>query len=961
MREIAALELALDRLGAGIPWSVQIVGEPGIGKSRLLAELGQHAQARGYLVLRGRAAEFELDVPFGVLLAAFNDYLGSLDPAFMQSLGAETLGELAAIFPSLTASVDSLPAPRLQAERYRVHYAIQSVLERLAERRPIVVILDDVQWADAASVEMISHAIRRFRGPVLGAFAFRYPPTGLAGPFDAVARDGIGGRLELAPLTEEEAQSLMDPALDPELRHALYHESGGNPFYLEELLRSGHATAPRSALASEDPGEGWSPPPAVAAAIREELAVLSPDARQTANAAAVAGESFVPGLVASVAELAEPTVVTSLDELLAADLIRPTESARHFRFRHPIVRRAVYDSTPRAWQLGAHARTAQALTELHRPASAFAHHVERSAMPGDEDAIAVLVDAAHEVAPHAPLTAGGWLLAASRLLPPDADDHRRLGLLDEATSALASAGAYAASIDALEQARTLVPEDEPAARAEFIAKIASAKRRTGGPLESRELLVEALEALDESDNLAMTALLVEIAFIDYWRGDFAHARTLAQAVVTGRGADQLTTFVAAMLSTLSNCSEGRVTEAFASLDAAQAAFAQLTDERLVESIDSIQGLASAALRLERVDDTLDHLQRGFVLARASGQGTTIPGWLAFEAFALLMKGRLIDAGKTAETAVEAALLSGSDWHAAYAFEADSMVAYWAGDTQRALTSAHEALTCAERIPAAIPRCRARVQLAGAWYAAGDAQRACTELDALDVEPTRLVLDLHAAHGWELAVRAHLALGDLDAADDISTRAQARADATPLGQQRASARCSRAAVLLARDDVPAAMAVVDDAAIIAARTGNPVLAARVQALRGVVLAALGDRPGAIAELEATENALFECGSFREADAAARELRRLGRRVTRRTRPQERGTGLPALSPREREVADQVASGKTNRSVAETLFLSEKTVETHLARIYDKLGVRSRTALTAIIARESASAASGALDR
>jgi DNA-binding NarL/FixJ family response regulator len=961
MREIAELELALDRLGAGSPWSLQIVGEPGIGKSRLLAELSQRAQARGYLVLRGRAAEFELDVPFGVLLAAFNDYFGSLDPAFMQSLGAETLGELAAIFPSLTASVDSLPAPRLQAERYRVHYAIQAVLERLAERRPIVVVLDDVQWADAASVEMISHAIRRFRGPVMGAFAFRYPPTGLAGPFDSVARDGVGGRLDLAPLTEEQAQCLMDPALDPELRRVLYRESGGNPFYLEELLRSGHATAPRSPLASQDQGDEWSPPPAVAAAIREELAVLSPDARQAANAAAVAGESFVPGLIAHVAEQAEPTVVTSLDELLAADLVRPTESAQYFRFRHPIVRRAVYDSTPRAWQLGAHARTAQALAGLHRPASAYAHHVERSAMPGDEGAIAVLVDAAREVAPHAPLTAGGWLLAASRLLPPHADDRRRLGLLDEATSTLASAGAHAASIDALEQAAALVPKDDPAARAEFIAKIASAKRRTGGPLESRDLLVEALEALDESDNVAVIPLVVEIAFSDYWRGDFANARTLTEAVLVGGGADQLTTFVAAMLTTLSNCSEGRAAEAFASLDEAQAALARLSDERLVESIDSIQGMASAALRLERVDDTLDHLQRGFVLARASGQGATIPGLLAFKAFALLMKGHLADAGKTAETAVEAALLSGSDWHTAYAFEADSMVAYWAGDTQRALTSAQEALSSAERIPATITQSRSRVQLAGAWYAAGDARRACTELDALDAEPTRLVLDLHAAHGWELAVRSHLALGDLDAAEDISTRAQTRADATPLRQQQATTRGTRAAVLLARDDAHGAIAVVDDAAVIAAGVDNPFLTARLQAFRGVALAALGDRTGAIAELDSAENVLFECGSFREADAAARELRRLGRRVTRRTRPHERGTGLPALSPREREVADQVASGKTNRSVAEVLFLSEKTVETHLARIYDKLGVRSRTALTAIIAREGASAASGALDR
>ena len=431
----------------------------------------------------------------------------------------------------------------------------------------------------------------------------------------------------------------------------------------------------------------------------------------------------MPGLVAFVAELHEPTVVTALDELLEADLIRPTESSRYFRFRHPIVRRAVYDSTPGAWQLGAHARTAVALEGIHRPASAFAHHVERSARLGDEDAIAVLVEAAHEVSPHAPLTAGGWLLAASRLLAPDTDDVRRLELLDEATSALAAAGAYQASIGALEQSFALLPEDQPAARAELLAKIANAKRRTGGPLESREQLVQALESLDEPDNLVATALLVEIAFNDYWRGEFAEARTLAKARCSATASTSVTTFVAAMLSSLSNCSEGRVQEALADLDTAQRAFAMLPDERVIGSIDLIQGIASAALRLEHIDDTLDHLRRGFVLARASGQGSTIPGWLAFEAFARLMKGTVRDALDVAETAVDAALLSGNAWHTAYAFEADSMAAYWAGDTERALSSAQEALASAERIPAYGPQSRARIQLAGAWLAAGDPQRA----------------------------------------------------------------------------------------------------------------------------------------------------------------------------------------------------------------------------------------------
>ena len=592
--------------------------------------------------------------------------------------------------------------------------------------------------------------------------------------------------------------------------------------------------------------------------------------------------------------------------------------------------------------------TATALAGLHQPASAYAHHVERSAKLGDEAAIAVLVAGAHEVAPHVPLTAGNWLIAALRLLAPDADDGRRLDLLQEATTALASAGAYAASIGALEEALALVPKDDPVARADLIVKIANAKRRTGGPLESAALLVRTLESL-ESENPAVAPLLVEIAFNDYWRGEFAQARTLARAVMAGR-TDPLTAFVAAMLSSLSNCSEGRVAEALVDLDEAQRALALLSDDRLVESIDLIQGIASAALRLERIDDTLALLERGFVVARASGQGAMIPGWLAFEAFAHLMHGHVAEALRVAETAIDAALLSGSAWHTAYAFEADSMAAYWAGDNERALASAQEALVFAERISATLPHTRSRLQLAGAWYAAGDTQRAAAELTALDAEPTRLVFDLHAAHGWDLAVRTQLALGDLAAAHDLSTRALERADATPLLQQQASARCGRASVLLADDDAAAALAVIDAAAGIAAPVDNPFLRAGSRRCTACASPPSASSPRRSSSSNPPRPRCSSAGRSASPTPPRVSSARLGRRVTRRTRPRERGTGLAALSPREREVADQVASGKTNRTVAETLFLSEKTVETHLARIYDKLGVRSRTALATIVARE-----------
>jgi len=130
-------------------------------------------------------------------------------------------------------------------------------------------------------------------------------------------------------------------------------------------------------------------------------------------------------------------------------------------------------------------------------------------------------------------------------------------------------------------------------------------------------------------------------------------------------------------------------------------------------------------------------------------------------------------------------------------------------------------------------------------------------------------------------------------------------------------------------------------------------ARCWASTGLALAAAGDEARGVGQLERAEEALFDCDAFREADHAARELRRLGRRVTRRPRP-DSGAGLMALSPREREVANEVAAGKTNRDVAATLFLSEKTVESHLARIYSKLDVHSRAALTAIIARQGGEA-------
>jgi DNA-binding NarL/FixJ family response regulator len=135
--------------------------------------------------------------------------------------------------------------------------------------------------------------------------------------------------------------------------------------------------------------------------------------------------------------------------------------------------------------------------------------------------------------------------------------------------------------------------------------------------------------------------------------------------------------------------------------------------------------------------------------------------------------------------------------------------------------------------------------------------------------------------------------------------------------------------------------------LATTSANPLLGARAHALLGAGLGRLGEPDRGISELQQAERTFFAFGALREADSAAHELRRLGWRGPRRARDAPRSV-MEKLSAREREVAVLVAAGKRNRDVAAALFLSEKTIESHLARIYDKLGIRSRAALAAFVA-------------
>jgi predicted ATPase len=157
--ELDALGAALTALEGGTPRAVEVVGPAGIGKSRLLAELGARADARGHVVLSGSGAELEQDLPYWVFVDALDDYVAALDPRRLDRLDATTRSELAQFLPALTDSATTSETGL--HERYRTHRAARTLLERLAIPKPLVLLLDDFHWADPASTDLLSALLHR--------------------------------------------------------------------------------------------------------------------------------------------------------------------------------------------------------------------------------------------------------------------------------------------------------------------------------------------------------------------------------------------------------------------------------------------------------------------------------------------------------------------------------------------------------------------------------------------------------------------------------------------------------------------------------------------------------------------------------------------------------------------------------------------------------------------------------
>ena len=945
----------------------EVVGEPGIGKTRLISELVALAHERRHVVASGQAAEFEEEVPFGVVVDALDAFLGSQNPRRFDGLSEEQKGELAAVFPSL-AELAEPRAEVLQPERYRAHHAVRALLELLGRERPCLLVLDDMHWADQASLELLSNLLRRQpRGPVLMVLAFRPPqaPERLRAPLERAERAGVAQRLDLGPLSRAEAEALLDPLLSGAARERLYSDSGGNPFYLEQL---GRARRTPGSSDRQGPGDREAPlvgtgsvPEAVVESIAAEIAGLASESREILQGASVVGDPFAPELAAAAAAMSEPDALEALNELTGRDLVRPGAVPIELRFRHPIVRAAVYESTGPAWRLAAHCRLTDALMARGAPATAVARHVERSARPGDAAAISVLTEAGHAVAPRAPAAAARWFAAALRLLPPDDEDpQRRLELLVPLARSLGSSGQLEASRETLAEVLELLPPELEAIRGQVIAFMSLVQHLLGRHGEARETLASALEELPDPRSPEASALRVELAADCFFLGEWDRMhRWAAGALELAREAgDPRTHAAAAALLGLSCYELLRLDEACAHVAEAREIVDGLSDDELALRVDACHWLGWVEHLLDLYDDSVRHMERGIAISRRTGQGHVLAPMTIGLVIANTWCGDLTEADRRTTEAIEIAHLAGSDQLMAWAQTMRCWVSGRRGNLDEAIAAGEEAVRIGDDVTRGPYTVVASCWLCDALIESGDAARGrALLLAAVDGPELANVEPAFRSCIYEVLTRAELALGEVDAAAGWAERGlAAMADIGMPGRESFALRAA-AEVALARDEPGLAAGLAGEAAKKAGR-GYRVDAARAATIRGVALAAAGDRQGAVAALRGACAELEQCGARRSRDQAVRELRRLGERVGSSGRRGRGVGGVEALSAREREVADLVTDRLTNRQIAERLVLSEKTVERHLSRIFQKLGVSSRVQVAREIERERTPQAAGA---
>ena len=888
--ELGAVLAFLDLAAPG-PQGLLLEGQAGIGKSTVWTAGVEAARERGLRVLVARPAEAERGLAYAGLGDVFEDVLEDVLPLLP-----------APRRHALEVALLRVGTPQERADPRAVAAAVRTSLELLAAEGPVVLAVDDIQWLDRSSATALAFALRRLpEQPVLALLARRLGDDTAT----SVLETGMAyERLVLGPVTLGATHALLRAHLGRTFSRptllSLHELSGGNPFYALELARAhGDDLGPTQPLAVPDSLDGL---------VRSRLRNLPGATREALALAAAVGRVGSAQLAAAniTEETLEPALVAKVLEVVGGSV----------RFTHPLLASVVYRGLAPAARRAVHRSAADVVDEpLER-----ARHLALGTTGPDAVLAATLEEAATGALDRgAPIVAAELYEQALRLTPPGGTDDARRRTIAAARAHLAAGDggrARAIGIDlvgrtpagrkraeallllyeleTLERAVPLLSEalEEAAGDLELQARIhqrlASTGRMTHGRPWAAEHARAALDLAEQlNDDTLRAGALSVLGLVGFDCGD-------PEALQLVDRAYQLATIA------------GEPTQ----LKDAAAALAHVLTWS--SDLKRVRPLLEARRRESRECDEPSSADAQWYLA--------IVEWRA---------GNWALAADYADRSHEIAIQYGGEqpWH----FYALALVALHRGDFDRAREAARHGRAFAESQGALFAGLVAVPGAVDLW--SGDAAAAAESFAAAE--------EVADAAGWREpnlrwwradAVEALLELGRVDEAVALLDRWEA--DATHLGRDWVLAqvlRC-RGLAFAARGEVAESSSLLERAVARHAAVGDPFGQARALLSLGVVARRARQKRGARDALEAALAMFTALGAASWVARTEAEVGSIGGR-----------TRIEGLSPAEQRVAALVAAGRTNREVAAALFLSERTVASHLTHLYTKLGVRSRTEL------------------
>lgn len=491
--ELAALTTALAHATEGRGRVTMLVGEAGIGKTRTAAEFAAHARATGALVLRGGCYEGEWAPPYGPFVEALTAYVRAADPAQLRDELGFGAAPLARLLPAIRERIPDLPEPvalQLDEERARLFDAASQFLIAIAARQPLVLLLDDLHWADRGTMLLLRHVARvtpQHRLLLIGAFrdvevAVHHP---LAEVLGHLRRESNYERILLTGLSDGDTAELITElatgTVAPPVITGIITHAEGNPFFVREMVQ--HLREEDALGDAQLSFPDLTLPDGIQHLIGCRLTRLSSEANRLLTVASAFAGPFHFGIAAAVASLGQDTALSTIDEGLQAYVIQSTVHADRYEFTHALIRHAIYRELNPSRRVRLHRQLAESMAQMltveHAGEIAHQYYCSRDLPGAERGASFALVAADRAVLGYAHAEVARALRVALALLPANAPDgpqvHARLGL------ALVGALRFEEAVsEALEAAARTAETTSPAAAADYFAEVARALDGGGG-------------------------------------------------------------------------------------------------------------------------------------------------------------------------------------------------------------------------------------------------------------------------------------------------------------------------------------------------------------------------------------------------------------------------------------------------------------------------------------------------